>query len=168
MIKNIKKNNKNKIYFCIYIFVFLSICFIYVSKYEINGYTKKVIPTENSISNHSMLNNSKIYETIDHNSKCSVHKIKYNNKFAEKLYIGKKPSIFTCTGYGEIAPDNHIIQIEERIPKESNKSESYIFKLKKNRLKDIYGLELTQVACFLNKISKIEGHDEGNFRILVL
>ena len=115
------------------------------------------------ISNKSVINQS-----IDYNSKCSVNKIEYNNKFAQKLFIAKKPSIFTCNGSGEIAPDNHIIQIEERIPKELNKSESYIFKLKKNRLKDIYGLELTQVACFLNKISKIEGHDEGNFRILVL
>ena len=77
-------------------------------------------------------NRSETYK-IDLNSKCTVHKIKYNNEYAMELVYKTNISGYRCEK--EIAPENHIIHIEELIPKPYDGSnELYIFSLKLHRV----------------------------------
>lgn len=106
---------------------------------------------------------------VTYDPKC-FQKIEYNNKLAMAVYvknmINNSKSVFNCAGIGEIAPNDNIIEIEEKVPKQYNSLdilETYVFKLKENRLKDIYGLNYGQVSCNMRNFSKIEGNNEGNF-----
>lgn len=104
--------------------------------------------------------------SYDSNSLCPVEKIEFNNTYALDLQIKiNKNSAFTCDGVGEIAPNNHIIQVEENVPDlydGSKTLETYTFRLKENRLKYIYGLNYSSVKCYMTNISKKEGRNEGD------
>ena len=146
----------------VFLIVFCLIGILYILSYN-----ELVIDNEFKIFEHFEEATSFMgtYKFNEKNSKCTTTKIDYRNKHALNEYKNKmmRNSVILCED-GEIALNDHIIQVEENVPFFYNgldKLETYIFRLKSNRLREIYDLDYSKVSCSMKNISKVEGIPEG-------